>query len=181
MSRVGKRPIKFSSGVNVVIDNRNIEISSGDKKIHFYLPEDLKVDVTENSIELSRKFDDKEARSMHGLYARLISNAVKGVSNGISKKLDFKGTGYRAKVESGKLILSMGYSHEIELMIPEGLNVNVAKNSIIIEGYDAQKVGNFSATVREVRKPEVYKGKGIKYEKEIIKRKDGKAAQSGKA
>lgn len=181
MSRVGKRPIQFGSKINVANNDGNIVISSNNQTIKYNLPKELNIDIKDTYIEITRKKDDKMSRAMHGLYARLINNAIVGLQEGIKKTLSFKGTGYRAKVESGKLILNMGYSHEIQLSIPEGLNVSVVKNSINVEGFDAQIVGNFSATIREVRRPEVYKGKGIKYENEIIKRKDGKAAQSGKA
>ena len=180
MSRVGKRPIKFSSDVEIVLENSRITMSKNSNTMVLDLPKNIKAIKNEDNIALERTSEDKTTRSLHGLYARLIKNAISGLSEGISKQLDFKGTGYRARVDSGTLFLSMGYSHELEMKIPEGVTVNVTKSSIIVNGYDAQIVGNFAASVREVRKPEVYKGKGIRYSYEVIKRKDGKAAQGGK-
>lgn len=181
MSRVGKRPILLAEGISLTKNKNTLSISSSNGEKVFEVPSSIKVEQVNRNIFVTRESNCKIDRSLHGLYARLISNAVIGLSKGISKKLDFKGTGYRAKVESNKIILSMGYSHDVTLEIPESLIVTVNKNSIVITGTCAEKVGNFAATIRQVRKPEVYKGKGIKYDTEIIKRKDGKAAQGGKA
>jgi len=115
---------------------------------------------------------------LHGLYNRLVANAIEGVKDGFTKELTFSGTGYRAAVSGNEVLLNMGYSHEIKLPIPDGLEAKVVKNSIIISGIDKQVVGQFAAVVRSVRPPEVYKGKGIKYKDEFIKRKAGKTAAS---
>ncbi|OQB06097.1 MAG: 50S ribosomal protein L6 [bacterium ADurb.Bin212] len=181
MSRVGNRPIIINDGVSIAQSGKDLKISSNKGEMSFILPADISIEQSADRLLVKRVTDTKEARSLHGLYARLIANAITGLSHGIIKNLDFKGTGYRAKVESNKLILNMGYSHEISLDIPESIAVNVNKNTISVSGYSSDIVGNFAAKVREVRKPEVYKGKGIKYSTETIKRKDGKAASGGKA
>jgi len=180
MSRVGNRPIKLAENVSFDIKSGSVDVSSNKGKITVNVPETIVVKMENGVINVTRKDDSKFSRSQHGLVARLVRNAILGLSEGIKKTLDFKGTGYRAKVESGKIILSMGYSHEIEIEIPEGVEVTVVKNTITITGHDAAILGNFAAKVREVRKPEVYKGKGIKYSTETIRRKDGKVASGGK-
>lgn len=181
MSRVGNRPIKINDGVSITQSGKDLKISSSKGELSFVLPQEITLEESDNSILVKRSKETKDVKSLHGLYARLIANAITGLSHGIVKNLDFKGTGYRAKVESNKLILNMGYSHEISLDIPEFVSVTVNKNAISVSGFSSDVVGNFAAKVREVRKPEVYKGKGIKYSTETIKRKDGKAASGGKA
>ncbi len=180
MSRIGNRPIKLNEGVSAEVKDGFIILKSTKGQISVDLPQDIEAHISDEAVALTRKNNMKLVKSLHGLKAKLIANASEGLSGGIKKILEFKGTGYRAKVESNNLVLNMGYSHEINLPIPEGLEVSVGKNTINISGIDAQLVGNFSARIREVRLPEVYKGKGIKYNYEIIKRKDGKAAQGGK-
>lgn len=180
MSRVGNRPLAIKEGVTLEIKAGEVVIKSNKGEIAINVPSDIEVKKNDNIILVSRTNNSKFARSQHGLVARLIRNGIEGLSAGIKKTLEFKGTGYRARVENGRLILNMGYSHEIELSIPQGVEVSVVKNSIIIVGYEASIVGNFAAKVREVRPPEVYKGKGIKYSEETIRRKDGKVASGGK-
>ena len=179
MSRVGNRPIKIDETVNIVQDNGAINLSSTTGKLRVTVPDEIKVEIKDGNLYVNRTNDSKFARSQHGLIARLLDNAIKGLTGGCKKVLEFKGTGYRARVEDKKLILNMGFSHEMSFIIPEELQVSVVKNSIIIGGVDAAQVGNFAASVREVRPPEVYKGKGIKYHGELIKRKDGKVASKG--
>ncbi len=180
MSRVGNRPIKINDGVATELNGSNLVMKSSKGEAVINLPDSLKVEINDGKILVKRSDEQKLTKSLHGLNARLIANANEGLSNGIKRILDFKGTGYRAKVENGKVILGMGYSHEVILEIPANVEVVVTKNSIAITGIDAQIVGNFAAKIREVRPPEVYKGKGIKYNYEVIKRKDGKASQGGK-
>ncbi len=180
MSRVGNRPIKISPDITVDILVDRVNLASGGKMISIPYPNVLSITFENQQITISRKNDSKYAKSQHGLIARLIANANSGLSSGIEKTLDFKGTGYRAKVENGKLEMNMGYSHANVLSIPENLQVSVIKNSIKVSGYDKYVVGNFAAKIRDVRKPEVYKGKGIKYKHETIKLKAGKVASGGK-
>lgn len=182
MSRLGKRPIKINDGVTVNIENGRVLLSGskGERTIDF--PEVIKVTKDGDNLIVDRTGNKNYEKSQHGLIARLLIGAIEDLSNGAKKELEFKGTGYRVKAENGKVFLNMGYSHEIVLEIPEGVTVDVVKNSIIVEGSNRVIVGEFAAKIREVRPPEVYKGKGIKYKEETIRRKAGKTAQSaGKA
>lgn len=178
MSKIGKRPITIKEGVNVNLENNKVIASAGEKKLELELPREIKVKIENNFVIVDRINDTKIAKSMHGLYARLIGNLITGVSEGFTKILTFTGTGYRASVQGKELVLNMGYSHEVKVAIPEELEVKVVKNSIITSGMDKAKVGQFAAIVRDVRPPEVYKGKGIKYKEEHIRRKAGKTAAS---
>lgn len=178
MSRIGKRPVKISDGVQVSISNDKVIAKSLSGEASFELPKGISAKIADGNVYLEKKQNTKLLRALHGTSARMVKNIINDSKDGFKKTLDFKGTGYRAKVENNELFLNMGYSHEISLNIPEGLNVSVIKNKIIIEGVDRITVGQFGATVRAIRPPEVYKGKGIKYETEVIKKKAGKAAQA---
>lgn len=176
MSRIGIRPIKIEEGIEVSATPSRVIAKSANKEAELQIPEGIKVKVEEGLIFVTRAADSKDLRSKHGLIARMVANLLTGVKDGFTKELEFKGTGYRAAVSGKELVLNMGYSHEIKLEIPEGLSVEVKKNSIFVRGIDKQEVGAFSARIREVRPPEVYKGKGIKYKEEYIRRKAGKKA-----
>ncbi len=178
MSKIGKRPIKISEGTVINLEDGKILVSSGEKKLEMEIPRETTVKIEDGNVVVSRINDTKPAKEKHGLVARLIGNMITGVSTGFTKELTFTGTGYRAAVQGSELLLNMGYSHEIKLPVPEGLEVKVVKNSILISGIDKAKIGQFAAVVREVRPPEVYKGKGIKYKEEHIRRKAGKTAAS---
>lgn len=178
MSKIGKRPIQIKENVAVVIDGQNVSATSGEHKLELIMPREVSAKIVDGKVLVARINDTKIAKALHGLYARLIENIIIGVSDGFTRELTFTGTGYRASVQGRQLALNMGYSHEIKLDIPEGLEVKVVKNSIITSGIDKQKVGQFTAIVRKVRPPEVYKGKGIKYKEEHIRRKAGKTAAS---
>lgn len=178
MSKIGKRPIQIVEGVEVKISDSLLTVTSSGKNLDLTLPREVKVEIKDSEIIVDRINDSKPAREKHGLINRLISNMITGVKEGFTKILTFTGTGYRASVQGNDLILTMGYSHEIKLVIPAGLEVKVVKNSIHISGIDKAVVGQFAAVVREVRPPEVYKGKGIKYQDEHIRRKAGKTAAS---
>lgn len=182
MSRIGARPIKFDSKVEMTVENTKIVGKSalGERTVSF--PEELSVKVEDGCVYVVRQGNSKFLKSQHGLIARLIRAMAEDLANGAKCELEFKGTGYRVRVEGNSLILNMGYSHEINLAIPDGVSVNIIKNSIIVEGNNRESVGQFAAQIRMVRPPEVYKGKGIKYKSEVIHRKAGKAAaQAGKA
>jgi large subunit ribosomal protein L6 len=178
MSRVGQRPIKIEDGVTIEAGKEKITVAFGENKLEQNIPENLSVEVSDDQVKVIRKSQDKNTRALHGLYARLIKNMITGVKENFSKTLEFNGTGYRVAVNGNELVLNMGYSHDINIKIPEDLQVLVVKNTIKISGIKKESVGNFAATVREVRRPEVYKGKGIKYRGEFIKRKAGKTAAS---
>lgn len=178
MSRIGARPIKIEDGVNVGVAAKVFTANFGDNEQKVSIPDSLAVIVEENQIKITRKSDTKTARSQHGLISRLIQNAILGVKEGFRKELTFSGTGYRVSVDNNEFVLNMGYSHEIRLNIPDSITIEVKKNQINIIGRDKFIVGQFAAIVRDVRKPEVYKGKGLKYKDETIKRKAGKKASS---
>jgi len=178
MSRIGKRPISLPEGVQVEITPTRVKISSGTNNAEVKIPAVLSVKNEKDALIVERSSESKEARSLHGLTSRLIKNAIIGVKDGFTKELEFNGTGYRVAVNGNEVVLNMGYSHEIHLEIPEGLSAAVKKNIISVSGIDKQAVGQFAARIREVRGPEVYKGKGIKYRDEMIRRKAGKKAAS---
>lgn len=177
MSRIGKRPVKILDGVNVSIADSIVSAKSSLGEVSFVLPKGITAEINNDLIYIKKSGDSKILRSYQGTSARMVGNIINDVKNGYKKSLDFKGTGYRVKVENNSVILNMGYSHEISLNIPQGINVNIIKNKIIVEGIDRITIGQFAATIRDVRLPEVYKGKGIKYESETIKKKAGKSAQ----
>lgn len=178
MSRIGGRPIKIEESVSVEANSKLVKVSCGESVIEFPIPDLITVETAADTVTVSRQNDSKEAKSLHGLTARLIKNMITGVKDQFKQVLEFNGTGYRAVVEGESLILNMGYSHEIRLSIPERLKVSIVKNNITIAGIRKEEVGEFAARIRRVRPPEVYKGKGIKYKNERIRRKAGKTAAS---
>lgn len=178
MSRIGNRPIKIEEGVLVESGKEKVLVSFGENKMELPLLDGISVKVEDGLARVSRENSDKDSRAKHGLITRLLINMIHGVKSGFTRELEFTGTGYRAQVNGDELVLNMGYSHEIKLPIPEGLKVVTVKNSITITGNEKDRVGQFAAIVRDVRPPEVYKGKGIKYKEEYIKRKAGKTAAS---
>jgi len=178
MSKIGKRPVKIEDGVSVTLNDSLLTVVSGEKQMELIVPAETTVKIEDGNVLVSRIDDSKLAKSKHGLIARLIANMISGVKNGFTKELTFTGTGYRAAVNGDEIVLSMGYSHDIKLSIPAELEVKIVKNSIAVTGIDKQKVGQFAAKIREVRPPEPYKGKGIKYKEEHIRRKAGKTAAS---
>lgn len=178
MSRVAQKPIMIPEGVNVEITQTKVLCNKESILNELKIPADIEIIKINSLLKVMRKSDSKKARSLHGLMARLLTNLVNGVKEGFTSELEFSGTGYRAAVNSGEVALNMGYSHEIKLKIPEGISVAIKKNVITVSGHDKQTVGQFAAQIRKVREPEVYKGKGIKYKGEFIKRKAGKKAAS---
>ena len=176
MSRIGSRPIKIEDGVSVEITPSRVIAKKDQTEMELGIPEGISVKQDGDNLFVARKAETKDLKSKHGLTARLLKNVITGVKEGFVRELEFKGTGYRASVNGSELVLNMGYSHEIIIAIPEGIKVEVKKNSIILSGIDKEKLGSLAAHIREVRPPEVYKGKGIKYKEEFIKRKAGKIA-----
>ncbi len=176
MSRIGLEYIKIEEGVTVEKDKNVVTIKGalGEMKISF--PEDIDVEVSENEIKVLRKAETKQAKSNHGTYRVLLSNAVTGVKNGFSRNLELVGVGYRARMEGNTLVMSLGLNHPVKVEPLEGIKVEVPEETkITIKGFDKQKVGEFAAKVREMRKPEPYKGKGIRYENEYVRRKSSKS------
>lgn len=176
MSRIGKMPIEIPKGVDVTLSNDNVITVKGAKgTLTQAIDKQIKIEIKDNVITLSRSNDDKNVRALHGLSRSLINNMVHGVTNGFSKELEINGVGYRAAKQGKKLVMNLGFSHQVEMEETDGISIEVpAPNKIIISGIDKQKVGQFAANVREKRPPEPYKGKGIKYATEVIKRKEGK-------
>lgn len=177
MSRIGTQPITLPSGVTVTVAESVITVKGPKGELTVALPEGIQLSQTDQDVTLTR--DNDERRAIHGTVRALLANAVQGVSEGWTKNLEIVGSGYRAAVNGGDLDLAMGFSHPVKFAIPEGLTAQVNKNTISISGIDRQAVGQFAAVVRAVRKPEPYKGKGIRYEGEHVRRKAGKALKSG--
>lgn len=178
MSRIGNKIIEIPEAVEVSLNGQVLEVKSQDKKILVNLHPLVEVTVDKNTLKVGRKNESKLAKSIHGLMRSLIYNAIVGVSKGFKKELELVGVGYRALVEGNVLKLKVGYSHEVEITAPEGIDLEVKKNIISVSGIDKQLVGQIAADVRSVKKPEPYKGKGIKYTGEKIIRKVGKAIKS---
>ena len=179
MSRIGKLPVAIPAGVTVTVSDDNLVTVKGPKgTLTQQITGDLQVTKDENAVHVTRARDDKESRAKHGLYRVLIHNMVKGVTEGFSKSLSIVGTGYRAALSGKKLSLTIGFSHPVELDPPAGISFEVPNpNTIVVKGIDKAAVGQVAAIVREVRPPEPYLGKGIRYENENVRRKAGKAAK----
>lgn len=176
MSRIGKKPISLPTGVEFIIDGNKVTVKGPKGELSWDVPADIGLVQEGNQILVTRPSDNKKHRSLHGLSRALIANMVEGVSNGFEKKLELVGVGYRAQMQGTKLVITAGYSHPVEVEAPEGIEFEVpAVNRINIKGIDKQLVGNTAAHIRAIRKPEPYKGKGIKYENERVRRKAGKA------
>ncbi len=180
MSRLGKLPIELSSGTQAKFENGFIIVKGPKGELKTKIHEVIKVEINDKEIKLS--IDDQtisKNKALWGLYRSLVKNMVVGVNEGYTKKLEINGVGYRAAVSGSKLTLNVGYSHPVIYELPEGIKAEVQANNIIISGIDKHLVGEVSAQIRKIRKPEPYKGKGIKYSDEILRRKAGKTA--GKA
>ncbi len=179
MSRVGKKPVTLPSGVTAEVKENMVKIKGAKGELSLELHPKVQVALENNEITVSvARPDNKQERALWGLFRALINNMVTGVTNGFTKVLEVNGVGYKAAVQGTKLVLNLGYSHPVEMEIPKGLEVKVEKNTITISGFDRQMVGQFAAVVREQRPPEPYKGKGIKYSDETIRRKAGKVVKA---
>lgn len=178
MSRIGKKPIDIPANVEVNIDALNFIRVKGPKGIlERKLADGLKIEIANNKITVSRPNDLKKFRALHGLTRTLINNMVIGVTDGYSKILEINGVGYRAAKSGNKLTLTLGYSHPVIMIDPDGLSTTVEQNKITVTGMDKEKVGQYAADIRSKRPPEPYKGKGIKYSDEHIRRKVGKTGK----
>ncbi len=181
MSRIGKKPIRIPEGVKVEINKSKIKVKGPKGELERELPSVVKVIIKDGQILVQRLNEDKRSKSLHGTLRSLIFNMVKGVSEGFEKVLEIVGMGYKATLENGVLILRVGYSHVVRYACPENVGIEVSHpNTIRVFGYDKQKVGEVAAEIRAVKKPEPYKGKGIRYKGEVIRRKVGKAALATK-
>jgi len=179
MSRIGNKAILVPAGVTISVAEGNLVTVKGPKgELSFQFNSELEINVSATECVVKRPNDSKEMKTIHGTTRALLNNMVVGVSNGFKKTLEINGVGYRAALQGTKLVVSAGYSHNVEMQIPAGLKVELPKNTtIVISGIDKQLVGQFAAEIREIRKPEPYKGKGIKYDYETIRRKEGKTAK----
>ena len=182
MSRIGKQPIAIPAGVDVTIGaNNEITVKGPKGTLVQTMSAEMIIKKDADTIVVERPSDVKEHRALHGLTRTLIANMVIGVSEGYTKTLEINGVGYRAAKQGNKLVMNLGYSHQVEMEEPDGIKIDVPQpNQIIISGYDKQKVGQLAAQVREKRPPEPYKGKGIKYVEEVIRRKEGKTGAKKK-
>ena len=175
MSRIGKKPVKIPDNVDIVANEESINIKGPKGELNHDLSPKVEVNVNDDEVIVERKGNDKEARSIHGLTRSVIENMIIGVVDGYSKELEMVGVGYGAKVKGGDLEVEVGFSHPVVVEAPEKIEFEVEKkNKIIVKGIDKQQVGEIAAQIRAIRKPEPYKGKGIKYVDEHIRRKVGK-------
>ena len=176
MSRIGQVPVSLTEGVKARVDDQNmVHLQKEGKSLCVAVNPVIEIQVKDEKVFLKRKNDISSTRAFHGLYRMLIQNAVTGLSKGWKKTLLFKGVGYKMQVSGAFLEMHLGYSHPIKRKVPEGLKVEVGKNSLSIEGVDKARVGQFAAQIRSLREPEPYLGKGIRYSDEIIRRKAGKS------
>ena len=177
MSRIGRLPVVVPAGVEVTIAENNEVTVKGPKGTLEALPREMDIKLEDGHVVVTRPSDLKKMKSLHGLTRTLIQNMVTGVSEGYEKVLEVNGVGYRAAKQGKKLVLSLGYSHPVEMEDPEGLESAVDGNKIIVKGIDKERVGQYAAEIRDKRRPEPYKGKGIKYADEVIRRKVGKTGK----
>ena len=178
MSRIGRLPVVVPAGVTVEVKENNYVVVKGSKgTLERNLPVEMDIKVEDGHVVVSRPNDLKKMKALHGLTRTLIHNMVVGVSEGYEKVLEVNGVGYRAQKQGKKLVLSLGYSHPVEMEDPEGLETTVDGNKITVKGISKEKVGQYAAEIREKRRPEPYKGKGIKYADEVIRRKVGKTGK----
>ena len=178
MSRIGNKPITVPEGVEVKLDDKHLTVKGPKGTLERDIHKNINVSIEGNVINVTRPNDEPENRSLHGLTRTLIANMIEGVLNEYKKELQIVGVGYRAQKQGNKLVMNLGYSHPVEMEQPEGITFDVPNaNTIIVRGIDKETVGQTAAVVRTKRPPEVYRGKGIKYAEEVIRRKEGKAGK----
>jgi len=179
MSKIGKIPVTIKEGVTVTFDNGKVNVTGPKGSNEFVIPQGIKITIENDRIIVSQEKDTKEeTKALFGLTRALLANMIVGVSSGFEKKLELSGVGYRAQVSGNDLLLSIGFSHQVKISAKPGITFTVVDNGIIISGSDKSLVGNTAAEIRAIRPPEPYKGKGIKYAGERIRRKAGKAAKA---
>ena len=178
MSRIGKLPIDVPAGVSVTVDGQAVTVKGPKGELSLVVAEPIRVSVEENTVTVSRPDDESTSKALHGLTRTLIANNVQGVSQGFSKNLEIVGTGYRAAAKGSSIELALGFSHPVVVNPPAGITLTVEGNTkIIVSGIDKQAVGEVAANIRKIRKPEPYKGKGVRYEGERVRRKAGKSGK----
>ena len=179
MSRIGRLPVEIPSGVDVKIDGTQVKVKGPKGEVEYTFSPEMSIALEEGSIVVTRPADEKALRALHGTTRALLNNMILGVTEGFSKVLELVGVGYRANLEGQNLVLNVGYSHPVEFEPPDGIEFEVADRNqkITVSGIDKQKVGQIAADIRKVRPPEPYKGKGIRYSGEYIRRKAGKAGK----
>lgn len=181
MSRIGKRPITVPAKVQITIDGTLVVVKGPKGELSRDLPQNVSVSQDGEILLVNRRDDSRTSRQLHGLCRTLVANMVEGVSTGFQRRLEIQGVGYRAQVQGRNLILNMGYSHQVQIAPPEGIQFAVeGTTNVIVSGYDKEIVGNTAAKIREVRRPEPYKGKGIRYAGEVVRRKAGKTGKGKK-
>jgi large subunit ribosomal protein L6 len=178
MSRIGKKPIILPQGVNLELKDGVVSVKGPKGSLSRSLLEGIELEVTDKAVNLKRASDDKKTRSYHGLMRTLTANMVDGVSKGFEKKLEIVGIGYRSELHGNKLVFFLGYSHPIDFPLPQGISAEVEKQTLVtIKGIDKELVGQISAKIRNLRKPDPYKGKGVKYAGEVLRKKAGKTGK----
>lgn len=181
MSRIGKRPITIPAKVEVAIDGTKVVVKGPKGELSRTLAPNVIVTQDGQTLLVTRRDDTRTSRQLHGLSRTLVANMVEGVSQGFQRRLEIQGVGYRAQVQGKNLVLNMGFSHQVQIAPPDGVSFAVENNTnVIVSGYDKELVGNTAAKIRAVRPPEPYKGKGIRYAGEAVRRKAGKTGKSGK-
>ena len=178
MSNIAKKPIKIEEGVTVTIADGKVVVNGSRGTIDAAIPKDIEVIIEDGSVKVKKTFDSYDLEKFAGLAHAIIANMIKGVSLGFEKKLELTGVGYRAKVEGGDLVLNVGFAHPVKITPIKGVAISVDENIITVSGVNKQLVGDVASDIRRVRRPEPYKGKGIKYVGEFIRRKAGKAAKA---
>jgi large subunit ribosomal protein L6 len=175
MSRVGKKPVPIPSGVTAVVEGQTVKVKGPKGALSVVLHGDVAAKVDKGEVKVDPRVDTKRARAMWGTYRALVAKTIEGVTKGFERKLEINGVGYRAAVQGKNLQVQLGYSHDITFPIPEGITIATPKaTEIVVSGIDGQKVGHVAAVIRSFRKPEPYKGKGVKYSDEFVFRKEGK-------
>jgi large subunit ribosomal protein L6 len=178
MSRIGKKPIALPKGVKVEVKDGFVSVQGQKGALQRVLLEGILIDITESIVTLGRANDSKRSRSYHGLMRTLVANMVEGVSNGFEKKLEIVGIGYRSELKGNNLALYLGYSHPIDFPLPQGISAEIEKQTLVtIRGIDKELVGQVAAKIRDLRKPDPYKGKGVKYAGEVLRKKAGKTGK----
>ena len=177
MSRIGRLPITIPAGVDVTIDGDRVSVKGPKGQLEHSLPTPITATLEEGQVTVARPDDERESRSLHGLTRTLISNKVEGVTNGFSKQLEVVGTGYRVQAKGQDLEFALGYSHPVPVKAPQGITFTVEGNKVTVAGIDKQQVGETAANIRKLRRPDPYKGKGVRYAGEQIRRKAGKAGK----
>ncbi|WP_312084971.1 50S ribosomal protein L6 [Exiguobacterium sp.] len=178
MSRIGKKPVVIPAGVTVTVENNTVTVKGPKGELTREFSPAMAINVEGNELTVTRPNDEKANRTIHGTTRALIANMVEGVSNGFAKTLDIQGVGYRAQKQGNKIVLNLGYSHPIEYTPEQGIEVEVPTNTqLIVRGISKERVGHVAALIRSYRQPEPYKGKGIRYSDEVVRRKEGKTGK----